>query len=479
MQNNSALKEFQGKRVHILGVAGTLMGSFAALLKRSGVFVTGSDQNIYPPMSDVLKNAGIEVYTPYSPENLEKVKPDLVIVGNVVKKINPEMSAVLEKKIAFESLPSALEKMVLPQKHPIVVSGTHGKTTASSMMAWLLEYLNEKPSFFVGGVLQNFPESFRITDSKYMVLEGDEYDTAYFDKVPKFTHYRPKDIILTSVEYDHADIYPDMTAVLSAFEKLAKLAPEDGFFVACSETETPLRIAHKCNAHVISYGLSKLADSRASGIELSPKGAKFKWHFEGHLTKVELQMSGIHNVLNALGVLTLAAARQFDPEKCAAALAQYKGVKRRQEVYGVAKGVTIIDDFAHHPTAVRETINAIRGRYPESRLIACFEPRSATSRRKVFQAAYAESFDSADYVYLAKPFEPQGASAPEFEVFSTEEALNDLKARGKRAKILLTSPEGIKDFSQDLKSGDVVLVMSNGGFDGFLPKLMTLLTGSK
>ena len=416
------MKAFLNKRIHILGCAGTLMGAFASFLKRNGVAVTGSDQNIYPPMSDVLKKAGVEVFAPFSPENLDRAKPDLVIVGNVIRKTNPEMEAVVARGIPFQSLPNALETMILPEKHSIVVAGTHGKTTTSGMMSWILEQLNERPSFFVGGVLRNFPESFRITDSKYMVLEGDEYDTAFFDKVPKFTHYLPKDVILTSVEYDHADIYPNIGAVIAAFDKLADLAAPNGYFVVCAEYETPLRIAHRARANVLTYGFGQGVDSRAEDIDLTSTGAVFNWVIGNERYKVKLQMTGKHNVLNALSCLTLAHARGFDVDKAIAAMASYEGVKRRQEIFGQTGGITLIDDFAHHPTAVRETIAAIRSKYPHSRLVACFEPRSATSRRRIFQQAYAESFDSADVVFVSKPYEPQVAGAPTVnpDIFSTK-----------------------------------------------------------
>lgn len=447
------------------------MGSFAAFLKRSGITVTGSDQNIYPPMSDVLKNVGVEVFSPFSPENLDKTKPDLVIVGNVIRKINPEMEAVVSRGIKYLSLPSALETMILPDKHPIVVAGTHGKTTTSSMMAWMLEQLGEKPSFFVGGVLNNFPESFRVTDTKYMVLEGDEYDTSFFDKVPKFTHYLPKDVILTSVEYDHADIYPNMQSLIDAFETLADLANPNGYFIACAEYEIPLRVAHRSRATVVTYGLGIGADSRATNIELSSTGAKFKWMSSFGEYNVHLNAPGQHNVLNALSCLTLAALRGFDIDTAIASLSTFQGVKRRQEVYGQASGITLIDDFAHHPTAVRETIAAVKSKYPTARLVACFEPRSATSRRRIFQQAYGESFDHADIVFIAKPYEP-ATTVPNPDVFSTEELLSDLQTRGKRAKLLSTADDGVRNLARDLKSGDVVLVMSNGGFDGLLPRLL-------
>ena len=266
MNSLKSLKsQFEGKRIHILGVAGTLMGAFAAYLKKQGIAVTGSDQNIYPPMSGVLAAAGVEVYAGYKADNLDAARPDLVIVGNVISRGNPEMVEVVRRGLKFLSLPAAFETMILPQKHSLVVAGTHGKTTTVAMMAHILETLGEKPSFFIGGVPQDFAESFRVTDSRYMVLEGDEYDTAYFDKVPKFVHYRPRDAILTSVEFDHADIYTDIHAVTAAFEKLAALVPPEGHMIVCGESELALRVAHGSRATVVSYGFTVACDARGEG----------------------------------------------------------------------------------------------------------------------------------------------------------------------------------------------------------------------
>ena len=468
------MKAFENKKIHILGVAGTLMGAFASFLKKSGIQVTGSDQNIYPPMSDVLKKNGVQVFTPFSPSNLETAKPDLVIVGNVIRKINPEMLSVAEKNIKFLSLPSALEEMILPQKHPIVICGTHGKTTTTSMMSWMLESCGENPSFFIGGVVKNFSESFRVTNSKYMVLEGDEYDTAYFDKVPKFTHYLPKDVILTSIEYDHADIYPDMNALMKAFYTLAEITSKDGYFIVCDSYQTTLEVAQKTNAKVITYGFSENAQSRATNIELLPEMSVFNWSFNGLKKRIELQALGKHNVLNALACLTLAQLRGLSLNDCINSLKTFNGVKRRQEVYGESHGITLIDDFAHHPTAVRETISAVKAKYPNRRLVACFEPRSATSRRKVFQKPYSESFDLADLVFVSKPYEATNTQ-PSTDVFSTEELLDSLKDRKKNAFLLSLSENGIDAFSKQLHSGDVVLMMSNGSFDGLLPKTLEAL----
>lgn len=466
-------QDFFQKRIHILGIAGTLMGAFAQFLKKSGVTVTGSDQNIYPPMSDVLKENEIQVFSPFQAQNLVHAKPDLVIVGNVIRKVNPEMQAVLEQGIPYISLPETLEKYILPHKHSIVVSGTHGKTTTTSMMAWILETLKTKPSFFIGGVVQNFPESFRITDGKYMVLEGDEYDTAFFDKVPKFVHYKPTDVILTSIEYDHADIYPDMNAVIAAFERLMTLIPEAGYLVVCAESEIPIRVAQKTKARIVTYGFSARVDSQARNVKTNASGMEFEWVFEGQHRQVQLNGIGQHNVLNALACLTLAQLRELEMDQVVAALKTYQGVKRRQEVYGTAKGITLIDDFAHHPTAVRETLEAIKGQYAGQRVVVCFEPRSATSRKKVFQKAYSESFDGAHRVWIAKPYTATQSANEDF--FSSEDLITDLIKRGLQAQMLMTADEGISELRQTLKSGDVVVVMSNGSFDGLLPKLLQKL----
>ncbi len=446
------------------------MGSFAAYLKRQGVEVTGSDQNIYPPMSDVLKDAGVPVFLGYDPENIKKCKPDLVIVGNVIRKTNLEMQAVIESGIEYQSLPQALENFVLPGKDSIVIAGTHGKTTTSSMAAFVFEKLQEKPSYFIGGVPADLPDSFRIEDSKFMILEGDEYDTAFFDKVPKFTHYRPKEVILTSVEFDHADIYPDITAVIKAFENLAAITDPTGHFIACAETETPLRVAQKSRAKVVTYGFGAGADHRAKSLVLTGTGSDFSWRDH----KVHLRVPGRHNALNALSCLALVHELGLDEEEAVEALRNFHGVKRRQEVYAKLKGITLIDDFAHHPTAVRETLLAMKCQYSQNRIVACFEPRSATSRRRIFQQAYAESFDMADLVFLAKPYDQTGIDPK--EQFSTQELLSDLKERGKKADVISTDEKGVQKFVDGLRSGDVVLVMSNGGFDGLLPRLVSKLT---
>ena len=466
---NPLQEKFKNRRVHILGVAGTLMGSFAAYVKRQGLAVTGSDQNIYPPMSDVLANAGVEVLSPYSPSNITKAEPDLVIVGNVIRKTNPEMEEVVKLGIEYLSLPAAFETMILPSKTPLVVAGTHGKTTTTTMMAHILEKLGENPSFFIGGVPQDFDESFRVTDTKYMVLEGDEYDTAYFDKVPKFTHYRPAHAILTSIEYDHADIYADMGAVIAAFERLAALIPPSGSLIVCGESATGVKVAKKCKGMALTYGFAPGDQCRGENLTLTESGARFR--FEG--IDADLPMGGRHNALNALGCLALVKTLGLDVAKAAKALKSFRGIKRRQEVYAQARGITLLDDFAHHPTAVRETLSAVRSKNPTARIIACFEPRSATSRRKVFQKAYGESFDLADEVHIAKPYDQSAIN--QAEQFSTEDLLSDLTSRGKRAKILATDENSVMAFARSLTKGDVVLVMSNGGFDGFLPKLKKAL----
>jgi UDP-N-acetylmuramate: L-alanyl-gamma-D-glutamyl-meso-diaminopimelate ligase len=454
---------FHGKRVHILGCAGTLMGSFAVALSKEGVVVTGSDQNIYPPMSDVLAQSGVRVFLGYSPENLKEANPDLVIVGNVIRKINPEMEAVVASGLPYLSLPATFEKMILPSKHSLVVAGTHGKTTTTSLMTWILQCLGEDPSFFIGGVPHNFKEGLRVTNSKFMVLEGDEYDTAYFDKVPKFTHYRPTDVILTSVEFDHADIYKDLAAVEDAFMMLVRAIPKTGHLIVCAHSAVAMKLSAACPAKVVSYGFVASAQERGQELRFSNEGT----HFIYDGVPVDLPMAGEHNALNALACLVLVKRLGLNLKRAAQALTTFKGIKRRQEIYTQVGDTVLIDDFAHHPTAVKETLVALRNRYKDKRIVAFFEPRSATSRRKIFQKEYAASFDAADVVFIARPYDQSQISSS--ELFSSQDLVSDLKHAGKNAHLFETA--NLADVYSTISKGDLVVVMSNGAFDGLLPKL--------
>jgi UDP-N-acetylmuramate: L-alanyl-gamma-D-glutamyl-meso-diaminopimelate ligase len=458
------------RRIHLVGVAGTGMGSFAGMLKAAGYEVTGSDANVYPPMSDMLRAWGIDVMTPYSAENLDRARPDLVIIGNVIRRENPEATAVRERRIPQMSFPAAFGSLLLAGKHSVVVVGTHGKTTTSALMAHVLVAAGTDPSFLVGGVTLNYDGNFRYGAGPFVVVEGDEYDTAYFDKGPKFLHYRARTAILTSVEFDHADIYRDMEHYESAYVKFAETLPGEGTLAVCTSYPNAVDIARRASrARVITYGFS--GDYAARDITFEAAGARFIIREpDGAAPRFLLPMSGRHNVENAVGVYAAARALGISSEKVAAGFASFRGVKRRQEARGEPNGILVIDDFAHHPTAVRETIHAIRLRYPERRLWAVFEPRSNTSRRNIHQREYAESFDGAQRVSLKVP-EPHD-KVPANEQLDVPAVADALKTQGIDTDYSSDVGDLVSRVAAGARRGDVVLVMSNGAFGGFIPSLL-------
>jgi UDP-N-acetylmuramate: L-alanyl-gamma-D-glutamyl-meso-diaminopimelate ligase len=471
------------KVVHIIGVCGTLMGAFAAFLKRRGIHVTGSDQNVYPPMSDVLKNAGVVLCNGFDPKNLEASgqRPDLVVIGNVISGSNAEAQAAIQGGYAYSSLPEAMENLMLKNTRNIVVSGTHGKTTTSSMMAHVLVQCAQDPSYFFGGVAHDLPYSFNVSSieaGKYFVLEGDEYDTAFWDKVPKFNHYLPDDAILTSVEYDHADIYPNFEALEKAFHGLLDRIRPGGRLIACLDFPHVKKMLPRAQVPVITYGGPNATDARFKPGKIQVSG---EWtHFEvldngKTVDEVKIALPGIHNITNALAVWIECRELGLPAAKVRQALASFRGVKRRQEVRGVVRDVTVIDDFAHHPTAVRETLRALRAKYPGKRLVAVFEPRSATSRRKVFQNDYVEAFCEADATFIAAPYDQ--SKIPAADQFSSEQLVADISARGKNAVLFTEVDCGASDVGKFARAQDVIAVMSNGGFGGFIPKLLDALKG--
>jgi UDP-N-acetylmuramate: L-alanyl-gamma-D-glutamyl-meso-diaminopimelate ligase len=470
------------RHVHILGVCGTLMGAFASYLKRSGVRVTGSDQNVYPPMSDVLQNAGIELFSPYSAENLQKISnqgqfPDLFVIGNVISKGNVEMTAIEQSGVPYVSLPEFMEKHLLPETRNLVVAGTHGKTTTSSLLAHTLDSCEMNPSYFIGGVSHSLPHSFHVpADSKYFVLEGDEYDTAFWDKVPKFNHYLPNDVILTSVEFDHADIYADLAAVKKAFAGLISRIRSPGRLIACIETANVRELIREAKTTLITYSRNEAdqADYTFKNMLTNGETTSFDLYFKGSKKDhVHINLCGEHNVLNALAVYVECSELGIPAEKIKTGLASFKGIKRRQEERGEVNGVLVIDDFAHHPTAVRETLNALKLKYPSRRLVAVFEPRSATSRRKVFQKEYTEAFDQAGAVFVAIAFDQ--SKIPQDQQFSSQELVQGVNDRGIHAASFLEVDEGVKNVASYAKKGDLIAVLSNGGFGGFIPKLLSQL----
>jgi UDP-N-acetylmuramate: L-alanyl-gamma-D-glutamyl-meso-diaminopimelate ligase len=463
------------KRIHLIGVAGTGMGSFAGMLKAAGYAVTGSDENVYPPMSTQLERWGIEVMTPYRAENLDRARPDLVVVGNVVRRVNAEATAVRERGLPHVSFPQALGDLFIAPRHGVVVVGTHGKTTATAMMGALLHHAGRDPSFLVGGVSRDFDSNFRLGQGPHFVVEGDEYDTAYFDKGPKFLHYHPRTAIFTSCELDHADIYRDEAHYESAFEKFADILPADGFLAVCAAYPSVVRIAGKARCEVETYGLEG-ADWEARRIELRPDGARFDLVRRGRaVARPRLAVGGAHNVENALGVAAAATRLGLAAEEIAAGFEAFRGVKRRQEVRGVAGGVTVVDDFAHHPTAVAKTLQAIRGTFPEGRILACFEPRSNTSRRNLHQREYVTAWPCAAEVYILRPAPTD--RVPESERLDVDRLAREIAAAGPPAHACATVEEMVEAVARSARPGDVVVAMSNGAFGGIWGKLLGALGG--
>jgi UDP-N-acetylmuramate: L-alanyl-gamma-D-glutamyl-meso-diaminopimelate ligase len=464
-------------RVHLVGVAGTGMGSFAGMLKAAGHEVTGSDENVYPPMSTQLERWGIEAMSPYRAENLDRARPDLVVVGNVVRAVNPEATAMRERGLLHTSFPAALGERFIAPRHGVVVVGTHGKTTTSAMAGALLHHAGRDPSFLVGGVTRDFESNFRLGAGPHFVVEGDEYDTAYFDKGPKFLHYRPRTAVFTSCELDHADIYRDEAHYESAFEKFVDLLPPDGFLAACASYASVRRIAGRARCRIETYGVDAAgADWEARDLRLGPDGARFALCRRGAaLAEVHLPVGGAHNVENALGVAAAATALGLSPAEIAAGLAAFRGVKRRQEVRGVAGGVTVVDDFAHHPRAVEKTLAAVQGSFPGRRLLAAFEPRSNTSRRNLHQREYASpsTWAAAAEVLLLRPAPTD--RVPEAERLDVDAVVGELSHAGKPARAFATVDELVPALVAAARPGDVILAMSNGAFGGIWSRLLEAL----
>ena len=463
------------RRIHLIGICGTGMGSLAGLLREAGYVVQGSDQAVYPPMSTMLAERGIEVLDGYHPDHLAN-RPDLVVVGNVATRTNPEAVAAVERGLPCLSMPQAIATLFLEGRHPIVVTGTHGKTTTAALMAWVLHSAGRRPSFLVGGVLRNFDRSFGLGAGEDFVIEGDEYETAYFDKGPKFMHYRPRTGILTSVEFDHAEMYHSLEEIKAAFLRFVKLLPADGRLVHCTDDPNVQEVVAAASpvCATESYGTSTGARWQGRILRTDPEGMDLTVARDGRpFGDFRSPLSGIQNLRNILAVTAAASTRGLDAAAIGAGLRTFAGVRRRQEVRGTAGGIVVLDDFAHHPTAVRLTLDGLRQRYGSQRLWAVFEPRTNTSRRSVFQQDYAESFDAADRVIVAAVDHPE--RAPEGQRFSPEQLVADLRARGRDATYLTTVPEIVAHLVREGRPGDVIAVMSNGSFGGIHSKLLEAL----
>jgi len=463
------------RHVHLIGVAGTAMAALAGMLAERGLRVSGSDSQIYEPTASLLKRLRVEVRPSFGPHNLVP-PPDLVVVGNVVTRANPEAQALLQSTVAYLSMPEALWHFFLRERRVLMVAGTHGKTTSTAMMAHVLKAAGRDPSMLVGGVAKDFGSNYRLGAGGDFVIEGDEYDTAFFDKRPKFIHYRPRGAIITAVEFDHADIYRDLAHVKSAFRALADSMEGEGALVVCADSPAALEVTAGVRARRITYGLGA-GEFRAADISAGADGAQFSIVREGRAVARDLRLpiGGRMNVANALGVATLLAHFGVGTDEIARGLGSFRGVMRRQEVVGEARGVTVIDDFAHHPTAIRATLAAVAERFAGRRILAAFEPRSNTARRNVFQHDFAAAFDAAARVYLAPVYFKENDPIPADGRLSVDALAAAIGARGPAALACASTEEIVERMAADARAGDVALIMSNGPFDNLKQRLLAAL----
>ncbi len=460
------------RRIHLMGVGGTAMAALAGMLKERGFAVSGSDNELYEPTASLLRRLGIDAKHGFSPVNLEP-PPDLVVVGNVITRSNPEAAGLLQSAIPYLSMPEALWHFFLSARRPLMVCGTHGKTTSTSLMAQVLIAAGRDPDVLIGGVSLNLGSNYYLGAGRYFVIEGDEYDTAFFDKGPKFLHYRPQGAILTSLEFDHADIYRDLAHVKSAFEAMVVRQDKSAVLAVCADYPAALEVAAKSPARRLDYGL-RGGEFRPADIHADAAGTHFNVMRGDRLLARDLLVPlwGAMNVANALGVYVLLREFDLSDEEIAHGLRSFKGVARRQELVGEAAGVTVIDDFAHHPTAIAVTLAALADRYPGRRILAAFEPRSNTSRRNVFQSEFARAFDRAARVYLAPVYFKENDPIPPAERLATDVLAREIANRGPIATPCSSNEELLQALSADAGAGDVVAVMSNGPFDNLKTRLL-------
>jgi UDP-N-acetylmuramate: L-alanyl-gamma-D-glutamyl-meso-diaminopimelate ligase len=464
------------KHIHMIGIGGSAMAPLAGMLRERGYKITGSDAGVYPPASTLLESLGIQYATAFDAKHLTPA-PDLVVVGNAISRGNVEVEEMLDDKLPHKSLPEILEEEFLPGKHSIVVSGTHGKTTTTAMLAWIFHVAGKHPNFLVGGVAENFGKSYGLAGGPEFILEGDEYDSAYWDKAAKFLHYQPDDLIITSVEFDHADIYTDFETYQVAFKRLVNLVPRRGRVIVWGDAgagEAPLKVTEKAFCPVITYGFEPGNDWIASEVAGVDDKMRFRVHYKGELYgEFLLAASGRHNVLNALAALIVAQGRGIRAEALQQALATFQSVKRRMDVKGEIGKVLVVDDFAHHPTAIRATIEAARLRWPGRRLWAVLEPRSNSMRRRVFQDALPQALALGDRVILGGVH--RSGQLSEEQRLDPETVAGAVRELGKDARVL-PSADAIADFlAAEAQPGDLLLVMSNGSFDGLCEKLLKRL----
>jgi UDP-N-acetylmuramate: L-alanyl-gamma-D-glutamyl-meso-diaminopimelate ligase len=462
------------RHIHLSGICGTAMASIGGLLQLQGHRITGSDKAAYPPMSDMLREMGIPVHEPYAESNLDPA-PDLVVIGNALSRGNPEVEQVLDQRIPFTSMAALMHDEFLKGRESLVIAGTHGKTTTTSMLAWIYQVAAREnpalePSFLIGGVAENFGTSFQLRPTRTFIIEGDEYDTAFFDKGPKFLHYFPDALILTHVEFDHADIYADLESVKTAFKRLVNLVPRRGLLVAYDGSVNVTECISRAFCRVQRYGFASDSDWQLRNLRHVDGRTQWElWHDGALWADLQMQLAGEHNALNATAAAALAAGRGISKETIQTALDSFKSVKRRLEVRDVIDDITIIDDFAHHPTAIRETLRALRSVYPASRIWAVLEPRSNTLRRKVLENDLVESLRIADRVILAGVYQQQ--RIPDAERLHPEDVVDALNAAGTPTALHPDADAIVNGIAPQLSPGDIVAILSNGGFDGIYEKL--------
>jgi UDP-N-acetylmuramate: L-alanyl-gamma-D-glutamyl-meso-diaminopimelate ligase len=454
------------------------MASLAGMLQARGQRITGSDLNVYPPMSTMLESLGIKVMQGFKAEHLTPT-PDCVVIGNAIPRGNPEVEETLNRKLLYRSQAEIVKEEFIRGRHSLAVAGTHGKTTTTSIASWVIDQAGLNPTFLIGGVAQNFGTSFRVTDSDYFIIEADEYDTAYFDKGPKFMHYLPELAIVNNIEFDHADIYPDLNAVKLAFRRFMNLVPANGKLIVGWDSPNVRAVVDSIGKKLFTtletFGTTSEAKWQIREPRFGASLSEFKVFRAGELWgEFRTPLLGEFNLLNCLAVIVAADAWGATKEKISDALETFKNVKRRAEVRGEKRGIIVIDDFAHHPTAVRETLRALHARYEGRRLVAVFEPRSWSSRLAVFQKDYADAFTAADYVVIASVFDSQKVTE-KGRALNTAELIEDISKQGKPAFAFADAEQILSHLVPDLREGDVVAIMSNGGFGGIHDKLLALL----
>ncbi len=455
------------KKIYLIGICGTAMASLAGLLKQKGFEVSGSDANVYPPMSTQLEELGVELYQGYREKNLSDAAPDLVIPGNAVPRGNAEVEEMLNRRMPYISMAEALKNFFLNEKIPIVIAGTHGKTTTTSMASWMLQSSGLEPSFLVGGIPLNFGKSFHWNSpGKYFVIEGDEYDTGFMDRRPKLVQYLPQIVILNAVEFDHADLYSDFSAVENAFWQFIKVIPANGKLLVNRDSDAAYTLAKRGYSEVITFGFHPDSDFRITNEEWDSGEATFFLKDD----RFKMKVFGKHNVVNAAGVAVLGKILGLTPQQIQTAFHSFQGVRRRMELRGEAGSVSVYDDFAHHPTAIRTTLEGVRLAFPNAKIWAIFEPRSWSSRRNVFQDAFAKSFDFADQTIIASVFEPE--KVPEDQRLDPYRLVREI---GNRARYINDQDELIAAIIRETASGDKLILMSNGSFDGLHEKILAEL----